>query len=209
MQLKLFSITAVHFDYLHRRDHENKHRTLPVGSKWAACKVLHQTPAHVDNSHSALDRQQHWSAGQKEILTLNILQPLKSLCWVYPIYSQFDLLLLYTQSMMTLPLPASAHITAHSGPDQHSHLQLMLGQRTSAGTSGNKTQKHQIKVFSKRREHIIAIFDHIHTWNFSLQVPTLTSVPQITSLWPAFDSLATAPSAFGCKISITFGKSQV
>lgn len=40
-----------------------------------------------------------------------------------------------------------------------------------------------------------------HTWNFSLQVPTLTSVPQITSLWLEFVSLPAAPSALGCKNS--------
>lgn len=37
------------------------------------------------------------------------------------------------------------------------------------------------------------------TWNFSLHVPTLTSVPQMTSLWPAFCSLATATSPEGWK----------
>ena len=36
------------------------------------------------------------------------------------------------------------------------------------------------------------------TWNFSLQVATLTSVPQMTSLWAAGCSAAAAPSALGC-----------
>ena len=35
------------------------------------------------------------------------------------------------------------------------------------------------------------------TWNFSLQVATLTSVPQMTSLWPVGCSVAAAPSALG------------
>lgn len=155
-------------------------------------------PAHVDNLHWALGHQQHWSAKQNNVRGYHSqMTQINMLGFMVSI----DLLLLYSQSTMTIPLPAFAYITAHSGPDLHYHLQWMLGQWTSAGTSGNKTQKHQVKCFSMRTEHNVAIHEHAHTWNFSLQVPTLTSVPQITSLWPAFNSLATVPSAFDCKVT--------
>lgn len=107
---------------------------------------------------------------------------------------------------VSAPPPVSACTAAHSDPDQRSRLRWNSGQWTSAGTSESEEAQKGATVKTQLfmlRKGFVCKWLHLrfHTWNFSLQVPTLTSVPQITSLWLAFGSLAVAPSALGCKSS--------
>lgn len=102
------------------------------------------------------------------------------------------------------PHPVSAYREAHSDPDQHSHPLWSWGLWNAEENAGRKTNKFSTKSnlamdktsFSFVSQLLIRVVtDFSHTWNFSLQVPTLTSVPQITSLCPAPCSLPGAAAS--------------